>query len=158
MHKIEVASGMRDEDVEVEQEEEKTEHPDILSEHRMEDLRRHAEDLKEFDKAESESDEDDLASATTSEEFLSSPNKGEASSLKQELLPVSSLRWSVLSPKSRNLFKEGLMAGQRLEKRRNQVKGDIKYMKHTLALYNLSSGRTNLKVYNVSLNLTDYCL
>ena len=41
---------MRDEDVEVEQEEEKTEHPDILSEHRMEDLRRHAEDLKEFDK------------------------------------------------------------------------------------------------------------
>lgn len=52
VHKIEVASGMRDEDVEVEQEEEKTEHPDILSEHRMEDLRRHAEDLKEFDKAE----------------------------------------------------------------------------------------------------------
>lgn len=33
--------------------------------------------------AESESDENDLASATASEEFPSSPNKGEASSLKQ---------------------------------------------------------------------------
>ena len=42
---------MRDKDVEEEQEEENTENPDIiLSEHLLEYLRRHTEDLKEFDK------------------------------------------------------------------------------------------------------------